>query len=189
VDLVNNNDDSDNTAIPRGVYFSKVLPNSLFENDQLSNILENHHSFLLDKSLLKTDLESFKNHNINYFQTQEMLQKLIGGFQKDSDDEKARKGRISGFYNVIDFLKLNYGLEVMEFAKGEKLEEKISLISTSSQLLDELYNIYCYLFDKTEYGMYDGTFQLKEKLANIYEYLLKKKEHRYERKENQKNQI
>jgi hypothetical protein len=49
-----------------------------------------------------------------------------------------------GFF-VLDFLQANYGLDIMGIEKGEDLEEKMKLISSSFQLMNELKNIKPYV--------------------------------------------
>jgi hypothetical protein len=73
-----------------------------------------------------------------------MIQKSIILFQDNQDGIDASNHRISEFF-FLDFIKSNYGLDVFEIEKGELLEEKMNLMLSSFQLIEELDNIYCYV--------------------------------------------
>jgi hypothetical protein len=96
-------------------------------------------------------------------------------------EEDSREARIAGFF-VLDFRKANYGLDIMKFDKGEKLEEIMQLMSSSFKLHEELQNIYSYIYKKISGGYLHTQNQINvfgEEILMIYSFhntLIKKNE-------------
>jgi hypothetical protein len=120
---------------------TNLIPDSLFQDDQLFNTLEKYAQCLLDKSPSKINSNHKQGHN--HEEIINILQESITQFQNRQDNENAREERIAGFL-VLDFVIANYGLEFMEIGKKEQMEEKMRLMSTSIQLSVELEKTICY---------------------------------------------
>ncbi|KNZ58337.1 hypothetical protein VP01_1949g1 [Puccinia sorghi] len=119
---------------------------SLFKEDKLFHTLENLVS--LPRNLYsRMKLQELKNQNPNYLQIEKSVQELISIFQDNEDDPLKNKRRERSF-SFLDFIKTQYGFEMFELEKGDKFEEKMSLMSSSFQLVRELKEIYSYLGEK-----------------------------------------
>jgi hypothetical protein len=146
-------------------YLSRYMSDSLFDDDKLFHALEDAHLYWLENS-------SSKGKQGYYSQVQKLLQEQIEEFQNDHVYLESEQYRIASFF-ILDFVKENYGLEVMEFKKGDKLEEKMRLMSSSFQLQEELHNIYWYIQNKTEDGYEDkdnDIHGLGEEILMIYKF-------------------
>jgi hypothetical protein len=112
----------------------------------------------------------------------DIVQELINNFQSNQVNEDSEDERMARFF-VLDFIKVDYGLEVMEFEKGEKIEEKLQSTSLSLQLEEELHQI-CFFLREIENTCrcYDGDKlnEYGEKLLIMYNFLhllISKKQH------------
>jgi hypothetical protein len=124
--------------------YGHLIPNSLFKKDRLFHTLEKHLSYISDKSLSKKMLEDLKSQDPHYVQMKKIFEGLLLHFHNNDFVHNACMRRIAGFF-VLDFLQANYGLDIMGVAKGEDLEEKMKLMSSSFQLMKELKNLICYV--------------------------------------------
>ncbi|KNZ51450.1 hypothetical protein VP01_394g5 [Puccinia sorghi] len=89
-------------------------------------------------------LQELRNQDPNYVQIEKVVQQLISIFKDDDDVLLKNIWRLTSFF-LLDFIQTHYGLENFEPDKGVKFEEKMSLMSSSFQLEEELNNIYWYI--------------------------------------------
>ena len=91
-----------------------------------------------------TNSQELRNQNPNYVKLQKFVQYLIYIFQDNGDSNLTERNRKRSFF-FLDFVKTHYGFGMLELEKGEKFEEKMSLMSSSFQIWGELENIKWYL--------------------------------------------
>jgi hypothetical protein len=111
-----------------------ILADSLFQDDQLFDALEECHSYLSDKSLSKTKPESWGKQDSNYSQIRTTVQEIISQFQDNEIDLVVQDKRKASFF-VLDFITSKYELKVMEVEKGDRFEEKTRVYSGSAAAL------------------------------------------------------
>jgi hypothetical protein len=153
-----------------------LLPDFLFEEDNLFSTLEHALGNLSDKSLVKPspEIECSTNQDAKYSKIRTIFEKLIIQFHDDQEDHAAQGKRVVSFL-VLNFVKAHYGIEIMNIEKGSKLVEKMELMSLSFQLLSALQNLISYVDLRRYLGILnkeDIKYKFGEEILMIYKYFL-----------------
>ena len=146
---------------------------TLFKEEKLFHTLEKLFSSASRNSLSNARLEYYRNQDPDYSEIKKSVQKFIYMFQKNSDNQVDKDWRERSFF-YLDFIQNNYGFEIFQLEKGEKFEEKMSFMSSSFQLGEQLDNIYMYMQNEELIGGEIPEYkknQYGEKILLIYKFL------------------